>query len=48
MYAEIWLGAEFRKKIKDNYDQVPTIQFFETPSVVDNNTVVIKKLKTDH
>ena len=36
MHAEIWLGAEFRKMVKDNYGEVPTFQFFETPIVVDN------------
>ena len=36
IHAEIWLGAEFRKMVKDNYGEVPTIQFFETPIVVDN------------
>ena len=36
IHAEIWLGAEFKKMVKDNYGEVPTIQFFETPIVVDN------------
>ena len=36
IHAEIWLGAEFRKKVKDNYGEIPTVQFFETPIVVDN------------
>ena len=36
MHAEIWLGAEFKKMIKENYGGEPTIQFFETPIVVDN------------
>ena len=36
MHAKIWLGAEFKKMVKDNYGEVPTIQFFETPIVVDN------------
>ena len=36
MHAEIWLGAEFRKMVKDNYGGEPTFQFFETPIVVDN------------
>ena len=36
MHADIWLGAEFRKMIKDNYGDEPTLQFFETPIVVDN------------
>ena len=36
MHAEIWLGAEFRKKIKDSYGEEPTFQFFETPIIVDN------------
>ena len=36
MHAEIWLGAEFRKMVKDNYGEEPTFQFFETPIVVDN------------
>ena len=36
MHAEIWLGAEFRKMVRDNYGEEPTFQFFETPVVVDN------------
>ena len=36
MHADIWLGAEFRKMIKDNYGEEPTFAFFETPIVVDN------------
>ena len=36
MHAEIWLGAEFRKMVKDNYGEEPTFHFFETPIVVDN------------
>ena len=36
MHAEIWLGAEFRKVIKDNYGEEPTLQFFETPILLDN------------
>ena len=36
MHAEIWLGAEFKKMIKDSYGEQPTFQFFETPIVVDN------------
>ena len=36
MHAEIWLGAEFRKMVKENYGEEPTFQFFETPIVVDN------------
>ena len=36
MHAEIWLGAEFRKMVRDNYGEEPTYQFFETPIVVDN------------
>ena len=36
MHAEIWLGAEFRKMVKDNYGEEPSFQFFETPIVVDN------------
>ena len=36
MHAEIWLGAEFRKMVKDNYGEEPTFAFFETPIVVDN------------
>ena len=38
MHAEIWLGAEFRKLVKDNYGDEPLLQFFETPIVVDNFT----------
>ena len=36
MHAEIWLGAEFRKMVRDTYGGEPTFQFFETPIVVDN------------
>ena len=36
IHAEIWLGAEFRKMVKDNYGEEPTFQFFETPIVLDN------------
>ena len=36
MHAEIWLGAEFRKMVRENYGEDPTFQFFETPIVVDN------------
>ena len=36
MHAEIWLGAEFRKMVKDNYGEEPTFVFYETPIVVDN------------
>ena len=36
MHAEIWLGAEFRKMVKDNYGHEPTFQFFESPIIVDN------------
>ena len=43
IHAEIWLGAEFRKMVKDNYGEVPTFQFFETPIVVDNITGDITK-----
>ena len=43
MHAEIWLGAEFRKMVKDNYGEEPTFQFFETPIVVDNLTGDITK-----
>ena len=43
MHAEIWLGAEFRKMVKDNYGEEPTLQFFETPIVLDNITGSIKK-----
>ena len=38
MHAEIWLRAEFRKMVKDNYGDEPLLQFFETPIVVDNFT----------
>ena len=38
MHAEIWLGAEFRKMVKDNYGEEPTFQFFENPIVIDNIT----------
>ena len=36
VHAEIWLGAEFRKMVKENYGEEPTFHFFETPIVVDN------------
>ena len=36
MHAQIWLGADFRKMVKENYGEEPTFQFFETPIVVDN------------
>ena len=36
IHADIWLGAEFKKKIKENYGHEPTLQFFESPIVVDN------------
>ncbi len=43
MHAEIWLRAEFRKMVKDNYGDEPLLQFFETPIVVDNFTGNITK-----
>ena len=43
IHAEIWLGAEFRKMVKDNYGEVPTLQFFETPIALDNITGNITK-----
>ena len=43
MHADIWLGAEFRKMVKENYGEEPTFQFFETPIVVDNITGDITK-----
>ena len=43
MHAEIWLGAEFRKMVRDNYGEEPTFQFFETPVVIDNITGDITK-----
>ena len=43
MHAEIWLGAEFRKMVRDNFGNEPTYQFFETPIVVDNITGYITK-----
>ena len=36
IHADIWLGAEFKKMVRDNYGDEPTFQFFETPIVVDN------------
>ncbi len=36
IHAEIWLGAEFRKMIKDKYGDEPKLQFFETPIILDN------------
>ena len=43
MHAEIWLGAEFKKMVKDNYGDEPSLKFFETPIVVDNFTGNILK-----
>ena len=43
IHADIWLGAEFRKMVKDNYGNEPTFQFFETPIVLDNITGEITK-----
>ena len=43
IHAEIWLGAEFRKMVKDNYGEEPSFQFFETPIVVDNIAGDIKR-----
>ena len=43
MHADIWLGAEFRKMVKENYGEEPTFQYFETPIVVDNITCDITK-----
>ena len=43
MYADIWLGAVFRKTVRDNYGEEPTFQLYETPIVVDNITGDIKK-----
>ena len=31
IHAEIWLGAEFTKMVKDSYGDEPSLQFFETP-----------------
>ena len=42
-HADIWLGAEFRKMVRDNYGDEPSLQFFETPIVVDNFTGNITK-----
>ena len=36
IHAQIWLGSEFKKMVKDNYGEEPVLQFFETPIVVDN------------
>ena len=36
IHANIWLGAEFKKMVKDNYDVEPILHYFETPIVVDN------------
>ena len=36
IHADIWLGAEFRKMVKENYGEEPTFQYFETPIVIDN------------
>jgi Putative mono-oxygenase ydhR len=35
-HAEKWHGEEFRKRVKETYGSEPTIQFFDTPVVVDN------------
>ena len=43
IHAEIWLGAEFKKMVKDKYGEEPKFQFFETPIVVDNITGDIMK-----
>ena len=43
MHAEIWLGAEYIKMFKDNYGDELSLQFFETPIVVDNYTGNILK-----
>ena len=43
IHAEIWLGAECRKMVKDTYGEAPTLQFFETPIVLDNVTGNITK-----
>ena len=43
IHADIWLGAEFKKMVKDKYGGEPTFQFFETPIVVDNITGNIVK-----
>ena len=43
MHAEIWLGDEFRKMVKVNYCDGPSLQFFETPIVVGNFTGNITK-----
>ena len=43
MHAKIWLGAEFRKMVKDNYGEEPTFQFFETPIIVDKTAGGITK-----
>jgi len=38
IHAEIWLGAEFRKMVKENYGDEPKFQYFETPILLDNIT----------
>nr|ADI17621.1 hypothetical protein [uncultured delta proteobacterium HF0130_19C20] len=43
IHVEIWLGAEFKKLVKDNYGDELSLQFFETPIVVDNYTGNILK-----
>jgi hypothetical protein len=35
-HAEKWHGEAFRQKVKETYGSEPTIQFFDTPIVVDN------------
>ena len=43
IHADIWLGAEFRKMVKENYGEEPTFQYFETPIVIDNITSEVTK-----
>tara|TARA_B100000579_G_C22369989_1_gene637829 strand:- start:157 stop:291 length:135 start_codon:yes stop_codon:yes gene_type:complete len=43
MHAEIWLGTEFRKMVKDNYGDEPSLEFFEIPIVVNYLTGNITK-----
>ena len=34
--SDIWLGAEFKKMVRDNFGAEPILECFETPIVVDN------------
>ena len=42
-HADKWHGEAFRNKVKEIYGSEPTIQFFDTPIVVDNAVGAILK-----